>query len=230
MSKNLNTENKFLRFLLLVLGSTVVCLILISIVIEKGSEVVWINSLHNRFLDIFFYLITSLGNGLLVIPFLMIGLMYKFRFAVVSAISFSLLGVACPLFKFLFNQPRPIAILDNTALHFVPGVVVHSHNSFPSGHSATIFCLTVLIALSVRSRRATLFLILLASLVGLSRIYLLQHFLIDVAAGALLGSSIGLSVWLVVRKFNQPWLDARFNTSRKKSNAEVDLQLPSLVK
>lgn len=200
-------ENNFNRFLFPSLAILLACLALLSLQIEKGMDVIWLNGIHNYFFDRFFYLITTLGNGLLIIPFVIIGLIYRFRLAIVTGVSFSILGGICSVLKQVIAHPRPTAFLNEPNLHYVQGVVVHAHNSFPSGHTATAFCFSVLTALCLRSKAVTIILLIIAFLVGLSRIYLLQHFLMDVAAGAFLGSVIGLITWHLIQKMEAPWLD-----------------------
>lgn len=72
--------------------------------------------------------------------------------------------------------------------------------SFPSGHTTTAFALAVVLAHFFPGGRALWF--LLAVLVGLSRLYLVEHFLADVVAGAGLGFAVG---WAVVWLSNRRW-------------------------
>ena len=70
--------------------------------------------------------------------------------------------------------------------------------SFPSGHAATAFAAAV--AVGAFYPRLRLPLLALATLVGLSRIYLGVHYWLDVAAGTALGVALGLAtVWATRR-------------------------------
>ena len=64
---------------------------------------------------------------------------------------------------------------------------MNSWNSFPSGHTTAAFAMYCSFSYYVKSKRVDLVLFLVAFLVGYSRIYLSQHFLIDVIFGAILG-------------------------------------------
>lgn len=95
-------------------------------------------------------------------------------------------------------------------LHLVDGITVHTYNSFPSGHTATAFAFALLIAVLVPSTLLTLVCVAAALLVGYTRIYLGQHFPIDVAGGMIVAAvSITLSVFI------QRWFDRRARKSYK---------------
>ncbi|WP_431111603.1 phosphatase PAP2 family protein, partial [Winogradskyella poriferorum] len=79
---------------------------------------------------------------------------------------------------------RPYLYFKNAGLgdllHLVEGVKIRYVNTFPSGHTATIFYLTSFFALLSRNRTACWVLVVLGFIVGVSRIYLVQHFFVDV--------------------------------------------------
>ncbi len=88
----------------------------------------------------------------------------------------------------------------------VPGVTVHMHNSFPSGHTATAFAMFTILALIAKSKATQLYWLLLAVLVGISRMYLAQHFMEDVTAGATIGFVVSLIVYfLLCEKYVAAW-------------------------
>lgn len=187
-------------------------LFLLSIVVKKEHDVIWINGHHTDFTDQFFRMITHLGDGLLFIPLTIILVFVRFQYAIMCAIIALLHGLIVSLFKrVLFpGALRPKGILDNDLLHFVPGVDVHTAHSFPSGHTATIFCAALFIALVWRNKFLTIVFLIMALLVAYSRIYLLQHFLIDVAAGAVIGSFTTLITWHLFERINKPgWMNSR---------------------
>ena len=107
--------------------------------------------------------------------------------------------------KELVDRVRP-ALADPgiEALVATPGSA-----SFPSGHAATAFAAAV--AVGAFHPRVRWPLLGLAALVGLSRIYLGVHYVLDVLAGAALGIALGLAVVWATRRL-QAWL-ARFGTS-----------------
>jgi len=79
---------------------------------------------------------------------------------------------------------RPMASgLDATQIHTIPGVEIHTFNSFPSGHTATAFTLFLLTTYLFPNKYALSIGIIYAMVCGYSRIYLAQHFPLDLAGG-----------------------------------------------
>lgn len=185
---------------------SVVLLCLLSIFIPKGADVLFINGNHSAFLDQFFASITHLGAGHLLILILIASLFIRFQWSLFTISVWISHGIVCALFKrVLFRHlDRPKQLIDNQLLHFVPNVDVHTHFSFPSGHTATIFCICFLLSLWIKNRVATVMLLVVALLVGYSRIYLLQHFLMDVAAGATIGVLCTYLIWHYFQQANLP--------------------------
>jgi membrane-associated phospholipid phosphatase len=113
------------------------------------------------------------------------------------------------LFKlgFLNGKLRPFPAFQKMGvkLNTVPGVEIHSYNTFPSGHTLTAFSILILsiVAFPKMPKIYQSFLFLLAVLCGLSRIILVQHWPLDVAGGAFLGVLTGYSVWKISFLFPQ---------------------------
>lgn len=136
--------------------------------------------------DTFFYYTTSLGNGWAWAVLAIIVLLKEKRmfWMVLSAAVISTVIVHVFKGHVLPTQPRPIELINNNQLiHFVKDVEVHFVGSFPSGHSTTIFCIYFLFSYLLQSKWVIWSGLIVACLVGYSRIYLAQHFAIDVAGG-----------------------------------------------
>ncbi|WP_165603698.1 phosphatase PAP2 family protein [Planctopirus hydrillae] len=108
-------------------------------------------------------------------------------------------GLTADVAKQLIERQRPreldlanveVTTTIRSVLPFLEGKVA-SH-SFPSGHTATAFGLTV--ALSTLYRRGKTWFVILACLVGVQRVQSLSHFPSDVLAGAAIGLLVG---WLI---------------------------------
>jgi membrane-associated phospholipid phosphatase len=84
------------------------------------------------------------------------------------------------------EQARPSkAIADASLYHSIKGVVLHTVNSFPSGHTTTAFTIFLLCCLFIHKKWIISVGFAYALAVGYSRVYLAQHFPKDVAGGML---------------------------------------------
>lgn len=159
--------------------------------IEKGDVVIYINRYATDFGDIFFKYFTEAGNGWVIVPVAVITLLYRYYYGVVMTISLLFTFVASYLFKQVFfpGVLRPRAALDESVFtHFIDGFDYHSVNSFPSGHTMAAFSCFFTLALFIPNKYLSYAILIIAFIVGLSRMYLLQHFFVDVYVGSLIGS------------------------------------------
>lgn len=96
--------------------------------------------------------------------------------------------------KWLVAAARPAAVLDPSSFH-IQGPVLSGHNSFPSGHSITIFLVVSALILADERLRArpiaALGLLCAGLLVASSRIMVGAHWPSDVLGGAALGMLAG---------------------------------------
>lgn len=146
---------------------------------------------------------------------LLLLLFVKFRYAIaVPFLGFSV-TVTAYFSKSFFAHARPFAYFEQmgiaTQLNLVEGVKVHTGStSFPSGHTMAGFALFAFLAFCWPNKKlsGTLF-FLLALIVGLSRIYLVQHFFKDVYLGAILGVLIAMGWYYLQQLPRAAWLDGR---------------------
>lgn len=94
--------------------------------------------------------------------------------------------------KIIFKGvPRPAEFLGLENLHLINGVKMAFWNSFPSGHTMTAFTIFAILCLYFRKCVSQYVWLLLAIIAGVSRVYLSQHFLMDIFVGSILGIVIG---------------------------------------
>jgi len=161
------------------------------------------------FQDVFFKYITELGSW---IPFVVAAVLLFYRvgaslFILVSQLA---LGIVTRIIKVTVVAPRPKLFFSNNfpdvVLHKVDGVVMHSTNSFPSGHAATVFSLMLCLTLIFNKKpQLTPIFFILAVLAAYSRIYLSQHFAEDVLVGSLIGVLITLLVYYFYQRKPYAW-------------------------
>lgn len=185
------------------------------VLMDTGDFVWFFNDRRSHFADWLFVYGTKLGEPigfiLAALGLLFIRLRYTLALPLVG---FSVSLVSFPLKRF-FHHDRPLAFFEDAGLEdfllFVEGVKVHSGpSSFPSGHTMAGFALFTFVALCVPAKKwgGTLFM-LLALIVGLSRIYLTQHFFKDVYLGGAIGVLLGV-FWYYLQALPQAsWLDWR---------------------
>jgi membrane-associated phospholipid phosphatase len=172
----------------------------------KGVVEIKINQSNHPALDIFFYYTTAIGNGWTAAVFILILLLFvNIYWAIISCSAILLSTILIQLFKYyLFKDVvRPIVFLEphKNMLHFVEGVHVNSFNSFPSGHTVQAACLTLCMALCIPNKKQGVFLFFICILVGLSRVYLLQHFLIDTYFGTWIGLIVAFFTYYFFEKY-----------------------------
>ena len=170
---------------------------------DKGAIELKINHFHHPILDVFFANITHLGDGLILIIPLAFFIFHKYCYLILFALS-SLLHLILVHIgkKWVFGgMPRPAEFFKDIPFYEVPGVELHHWGSFPSGHTTTAFMLATFLYLVLPKKMKIHWLLMgIAFLVGFSRVYLMQHFLMDVWAGALLGIFSSLISYFIVLK------------------------------
>lgn len=173
---------------------------------------------HSSWGDVFFPFITHWGDGVIFV----LGLVFLFiRFRDFFAVLFSALLtliIAGTLKNFVFGgAPRPAKYFPEGMLHFVEGVDMHLVNSFPSGHTMAAFAFWGVLALIVPKDKLVwkIVFFLIAILVGISRVYLHQHFLIDVWAGMALGLTIAYLSSFLSNRMTAPWADRKISLGQK---------------
>jgi len=168
------------------------------------------------FADEFFRFFTYFGDALLWLPMLAWVIWKKKKQYLALQLSTFIIGtILVQVCKYLVvpDEPRPTTyITDGSYIHLVKDVTVHAISSFPSGHTATAFSFFLLISLMTHKKWWLPVGFCMAALVGYSRIYLAQHFPIDVAAGIIVGIvSVSLAILI------QRWIDKR-NTQKNISD------------
>jgi membrane-associated PAP2 superfamily phosphatase len=84
------------------------------------------------------------------------------------------------------KMSRPIASgIPLSEMHTVQGVTMHSWNSFPSGHTATAFTLFLLTVYLFPKKWVLAIGLFYALICAYSRVYLGQHFPMDLGGGML---------------------------------------------
>lgn len=184
--KVLKSNSYFLvpYFLFLLIG------IVLLLSFNKVELYLFLTKNRSVFSDYFFMIWTELGGTL---PYIFIALYFFYRYstALYLTVSQAFGGIISVALKKLVGAPRPKlyfkTYFPEETLPQVEGFHLYSNNSFPSGHTITAFALLFAIALISKSRIVQFTAFVFASLVGYSRVYLSQHFMLDVLVGSIIG-------------------------------------------
>lgn len=174
--------------------------------VPYGTEVLYFNPLREEPFNSIFRFCTLLGEPFAYIVAGIAMLFWRYRFALLILVAGLLTLASSYYLKDHIGTPRPLTWFNQGGIRdlliVVPDVELASGNtSFPSGHTMAAFTLYSLLAGIVMEKQPRLGLLfaVLALLVGISRIFLAQHFLADVLGGATVGLLLG---WIALQ-FNR---------------------------
>ncbi len=216
-----NNSYFYIPYLLFFIVSTV----LLSSYSKKDIHL-FINNLNCQFGDYFFKYFTHLGDGIIIAVLILVLLFIKYRYSIILVFSILSSTIVVQAFKryILPDIVRPIVYFHNESpLHIVEGVDVHTAHSFPSGHTATAFTIFLLLAIISNKNYLKLMFFATAFLVGYSRIYLSQHFLSDVYAGSIIAVVLTTIYGYWIGNWKNPNLDLSITNRACKTNSNSQL-------
>lgn len=163
--------------------------------------------IQNATMNIVAEFITFFGGSEFVMPMAVLGLVLsffkktrKFGMAVLFAV---LVGTLLTnlVMKPLFARPRPYVYYADNPLFMswyeFAGAHIESDKSFPSGHTTAAFEIGVALFLVLNKKYSWIFPVF-SALVGLSRIYLMVHYVTDVLGGVLVGTFAGIMGYVIM--------------------------------
>jgi len=169
---------------------------------SKADIHLYFNQFNSSFGDIFFWLFTYVGDGIFGVFICIILFFLKKKWGYITLLAWSVSGIIAQLIKNLIvpDAIRPSKFFEgNESLHYVPFVELHKLHSFPSGHTTSAFAIFMCLSFFVKNKFVKTLFFFCALLVGISRMYLSQHFLIDVTVGSLLGIACAILFKLLLK-------------------------------
>lgn len=180
----------------------VLLLVFIIAVFTKTNGFYLVNPYHAKWLDYFFIPYTYFGDGYFCFGVGLALFVFNKRYTgMMVMVSYAISGILSQVLKSYILEARP-AVFAGTAKysHFIENVTLHNFHSFPSGHTTSAFALAAILSFAATNKNYSYLYLLLAMLVGYSRVYLGQHFPDDVLAGALLGVLSSVVCWIFFEK------------------------------
>lgn len=191
--------------------ASVVALTIALCTIDKGSLHLLLCDHHSAWGDVLMPILSDTCNWLPYVVVVVL-LIWRWRVGVFVGGSLILSTLIAQALKHTVCAPRPLTWfaehMPDITLPLTEGVRMNYYLSFPSGHTTTFFCLyfalCVLFTAKCKVPRAwsvvvQLLLFLLAAISSYSRLYLSQHFALDVLAGMIIGV---VSVAIIAQVFS----------------------------
>lgn len=184
--------------------------------IEQGSAIYYFVDYRTPLLDSIIYFITTLGEEHVFFIAIAIFLFFDLNKSIWTAVLGISLLMLTYLLKTYFGHPRPSEFFSgfNVEEFLATGWhVVSGNNSFPSGHTSAAFAFYTFLIMIIRTKWVSVLFMVIAISVGISRIYLVQHFLKDILAGSVYGVTLGLLIYFFYRLY--------YNTSLRISISQL---------
>jgi membrane-associated phospholipid phosphatase len=167
------------------------------------------NQLHQPVFDAIMPFLTMLGDGIFVLLLGVICLLFVNRstgWLIILSYLFSSLIVQFSKHVLFPDAMRPYFYMKAIpSFHSISGFLYYEYHSFPSGHTASAFALATILSFSVKDNSLkSIGLLLGACIVGFSRTYLSQHFLVDVTVGSVIGV---LSAYILLTVLPNTWFN-----------------------
>ena len=180
--------------------------------IDKGADIKLLDPIINPINNAIFAAITFLGDGWFLIILSVIIFIKRRLLGTLLILSYTFSGIIIQVLKRFFQLPRPVKYFELEGLDIykeinVPvGIELSKYLSFPSGHTTSAFAIAFTLIFNIQSKSFKYILIVLALLIALSRMYLRQHFFIDVYVGAFIGMTASFII-----QYLKPWMQSKFN-------------------
>lgn len=167
----------------------------------------WVNAHNTPEADFLFQNFTYLGDGVFFVVMALLLFIRSKRHGLLALGSFAVSSLTSIFLKqvVFHGRPRPALFFADSGweYHVIKGLNMATINSFPSGHTISAFAVFTLLALFDERKARGWALLIPGILVGYSRVYLFQHFTVDVFAGSLIGVLSSVLVYWAWEKQKQ---------------------------
>lgn len=177
-------------------------LIAVSAYLGRIPVFLLLNTDGGAFMDQFFKWTTWGAEGWVWIPYLIVLVTWFKKDIKLIVLNFLLSTLITQISKHVIwdDITRPILSgIPLNQIHTVPGQVTHAYNSFPSGHTATAFTLFLLTIYFFPTKWTFAIGLIYAMVCAYSRVYLGQHFPMDLGGGMLV-AVLSMQLSILIRQ------------------------------
>lgn len=190
----------------------VIALATLILVHEKAEFHLRLTSFHTSFSDTFFIFYTHFGG---IFPFIIAALLlfYKYKASLLILVAEAASSLITHTAKLIFEMPRPMIYFrenfPDASLYQIEGYNhISPTYSFPSGHTTAAFAFFLSLAFLSNNKILQFTYFILAALVGYSRVYLSQHFAVDVLWGSIIAViTTALCYVFIFDRYPMTWAD-----------------------
>lgn len=158
----------------------------------------------NPVVNTFYKFFTHVGDGIFVIFLGVLVFLYNRKRGAYILSAYILAGVTSSIIKYFFNYVRPfhyfVYYRKHYTLNLVDGVDMLGERSFPSGHATAAFVVFSALAFSTENKMAKVLFFIIALNAAFSRMYLSQHWLVDIFVGSLVGTTYAIILYFIFYK------------------------------
>lgn len=164
---------------------------------------IFLNGIHSPAWDNIMWWVTKTNTWIPMYAIIVGYIIYKFRWKAIITLVFIALVVTLADqisvhgFKMVFQRLRPC---HNPELQNIVHIVNNKCGGqfgFVSSHAANTFGIAIFLSRLFKNIKFIIFILIWASVVSYSRIYLGVHYPFDVLGGAILGATIGILIYLL---------------------------------
>ena len=179
---------------------TALYLVIDSFIVGRNAFFLLLNRDLGNAADFFFKYWTNLGDGVVWVIVAILFYIYRrnqFPLLIAAVLVSTLIAQGI---KNIASVPRPsVAITDSSLIHSVQGIELHTAYSFPSGHTTTVFTIFLIACLLIKNKWVVPVGFACALLAAYSRVYLAQHFPLDLGGG-MIAAVITIFVSISIQK------------------------------
>ncbi|MBK7668977.1 MAG: phosphatase PAP2 family protein [Sphingobacteriaceae bacterium] len=199
---------EFLKHNGIYLGLYLIALLIASYFLLTYSKILnhqmlnyWVG---NPVVNTFYKYFTHVGDGIFAVSLGVVVMFFNFKRGQYVVLAYMFAGLTSSCIKWFFNYVRPHHYFGyyhkHYTLNLVDGVEMLGERSFPSGHSTAAFVVFSALAFSTESKLAKVIFFIIALNAAFSRMYLSQHWLVDIVTGSLIGITYAIILYFAFYK------------------------------